>query len=105
MASVENIKTKDKFVVSTARNPYGVYETAVFNPANSPDDVLKAALSPLFVVNASTTKQAELNHINTAELFEQLNPEDLIRKYKIEGSIGAQLLMTREGEDFKGREK
>jgi hypothetical protein len=48
----------------------------------------------LFIVNSSTTQQAEQSHIRTAELFEQLDPKDMIRKYKKEGRIGAQLFMS-----------
>ncbi len=99
VAKVENIKTKEKFTVSTARNPYGIYETVVFRASNSFISVINAFTGKaLFIVNSPTLKQAEQNHIRTTELFEQLNPKDMIRKYKIEGRAGAQLLMSNEAE-------
>lgn len=99
-ALVENIKTKEKFAVSTLCNPCGVYETAVCRAPNLWIAVFKGFfLRFVFVVNSSTSQQAEQTHIRTAELFEQLNPKDLIKKYKIEGRIGMQLFVS--GEDRK----
>jgi len=100
IARVENIKTKERFSVSTARNPYGVYETAVFRAPNQLIATLNAFTGKaIFVVNSSTLQQAKQSHIRTAELFEQLNPKDMIRKYKIEGRKGAQLFITREDKE------
>lgn len=92
LARVKNIKTKEKFVISTARNQYGIYETVVFKASFLLMMMLKPFISkPLFAINSSTAKDAEKNHIRTAELFEQLDPKDMIRKYKTEGKVGAQL--------------
>ena len=94
-ALVENIKTKEKFAVSTIRNPYGVYETTVCRAPNLWIAGLKACFSRfVFLVNSSTLQEAEQSHVRTAELFEQLNPKELIRKYKIEGKVGLQLFVN-----------
>ncbi|MBU0693131.1 MAG: hypothetical protein KKC11_00450 [Candidatus Omnitrophica bacterium] len=96
-AMVENIGTKEKFVVSTIRNTYGVFETMVVKAPNLFIASLKAIFSRVvFVVNSSTLQEAQQSHIETAELFEQLNPEELIKKYKIEGRIGMQLFVSEE---------
>ena len=101
-AKVENIKTKENFVVSTARNPYGVYETAVFRATNFLTALTNAfTAKPVFLANSPTLQQAEQNHITTAELFEQLDPKDMIRQYEREGSVGTQLLMSRKENDGK----
>ena len=56
---------------------------------------LKFFLSrPIFVVNSSTPQETQQSHIRTAELFEQSNPKELIKKYKIEGRIGMQLFVS-----------
>lgn len=96
-AMVENIKTKEKFAVSTIYNPYGVYKTTVCRAPNLWIAGLKAFLSRfIFVVNAPTLQEVQQNHNRTAELFEQLNSKDLIRKYKTEGRIGMQLFVSDE---------
>ena len=95
VAMVENLETKEKFSVSTIRNPYGVFETVVVKAPNFFIAALKFFLSrSIFVVNSSTPQEAQQSHIRTAELFEQLNPKELIKKYKIEGRIGMQLFVS-----------
>ena len=99
IAKVENIKTREKFVVSTVRNPYGIYETAVKTSSSIIATLGFSASNTVFVVNSSTQEESQRNHIRTAELFEQLNPEDLIKKYKIEGEIGSQLFMSEDAKE------
>lgn len=95
VAKVENLKTKEKFLVSTIRNPYGVFETVGVKAPNFFITALKFFLSrPIFVVNSSTPQETQQSHIRTAELFEQSNPKELIKKYKIEGRIGMQLFVS-----------
>lgn len=95
VAKVENLKTNEKFSVSTIRNPYGVFETMVVKAPNSFIAALKFILSrAVFVVNSSTLQEAQQSHVRTAELFEQLNPKELIKKYRIEGRIGMQLFVS-----------
>jgi len=110
-AKVENIKTSEKFIVSTAINPSGIYETMVIRASDMEAYIINPfTIKPLFVVNSSTLQQAEQSHIRTAELFEQLDPEELIRKYKIVGTDGVgQFIMMSKHEynemmsEFKNR--
>jgi len=91
LARVKNIKTGEKFYISTAIDPYGVYETAVFKAPNVFIAIFKPFTSmSIFVVNSTTLEAAKKKHIRTAELFEQLNPKELIRQYEKVGSIGMQ---------------
>ncbi len=90
-AEVENIRTEESFRVTSSHAPYGAYETSVFRAADilsSTKDVF--AVKPLFIEYSSTLEQARKSHIKTAELFEQLSPEDIIRKHNIEGSAAVQ---------------
>ena len=80
-AKVKNKKTGGHFTVSTVKNPLGVYETAVFETNKSFFLNIMSGFKPLYVVNAPSFEEGQKNHIRTAELFEQLNPKDLIRKY------------------------
>jgi len=99
-AMVENLRTKEKFVVSTIRNPYGVYETTVCKAPNLFIAGLKACFSRfVFVINSPSLQEAKKAHVKTAELFEQLNPKDLIRKYKIEGRIGLQFFVSNDDKE------
>ena len=73
----------------------GVFETMVVKAPNSFIAALKFILSrAVFVVNSSTLQEAQQSHVRTAELFEQLNPKELIKKYRIEGRIGMQLFVS-----------
>lgn len=96
-AIVQNIKTKENFAVSTIRNLCDVYETTVVRAPNLWIAGLKAFLSKIvFIVNSSTLEQARQAHIRTAELFEQLNPKELIREYKTKGRVGLQFFVSEE---------
>ena len=62
VSKVLNERTKQKFVISTVLDPYGVWETAVFetNKIFTPLDLTK----PLLVMNTSNRSQAEEQHIS-----------------------------------------
>lgn len=107
-ANVENIRTKEKFLVSTAQNSLGVYETAVLRSGGL-GAMIKNILKPLYVVNSSSLSQAKQTHIQTAELFEQLDTKDLIRRYKLIGVGGSQQILSKveiktEGTDVETKE-
>ena len=97
VAWVENIKTKERFMVSTIKNPYGVYETMVVRAPNAFIASLKCFFFRfVFVINSPSLQEASNAHIRTAELFEQLNPRDLIKKYKTRGKVGMQFFVGEE---------
>ena len=86
-AKVENIKTGEKFIVSTALNSLGIYETMVIRASDMEAYMINPfTIKPLFLVNSSNLQQAEQSHIRTAELFEQFDPERLIKKYEMVGT-------------------
>lgn len=82
VSKVLNECTSQKFVISTARNPYGVWETAVFeaNERFLPLDLMKS----LLILNAPNRKQAEEQHIQAAIAFRTKEPSELIRQYELE---------------------
>ncbi|MEQ9716561.1 MAG: hypothetical protein ABGF52_13670 [Candidatus Asgardarchaeum sp.] len=82
VSRVLNERTKQKFVISTALNSYGVWETAVFetNETFTPLDLTK----PLLVVNASNRSQAKEQHKQAAALFRTKEPSMLAKHYHLE---------------------
>ena len=84
IAEVENIKTKEKFVVFTINFPDKAYSTVVVRASDR--EIALQNYSPekiIFALNSSTWEEAQQNHTLTAGHFEQLRPEAIIRKYKI----------------------
>lgn len=85
VSRVLNEQTNKKFVISTARNPYRVWETAVFE-ANEMF-LLVDLNKPLLVLNAGNRDQAEEQHIQAAIAFRTKEPSEVIRQYKLEGVL------------------
>ena len=84
IAEVENIKTKEKFVVVTLNLPEEAYATAVVKASNYENAIQNySPKNIIFALNSSTWQEAQSNHTRTAGHFEQLRPEAIIRKYKI----------------------
>ena len=49
----------------------------------------------VFGANSRTFEEAEKKHIQVVELFEQLDPKDLIREYKVKGEIDGTYLLDK----------
>ncbi len=97
LTKVVNIRTKDNFIVSTIQNPSGVYETAVFKVPNLFIlSLIARFIKPAFIVNSGNCEDAALKHTQVCQLFEQLDSNELIRKYKENGAIDNTKLFSRE---------
>ena len=96
VSKVLNEHTTQKFVISTARNPYGVWETAVFeaNEMFLPSDLT----NPLLVMNAPDREEVEELHIQAAIAFRTKEPSELIRQYELEDAIPLGQLLYSESE-------
>lgn len=100
LTKVVNIKTKNNFIVSTVQNPSGVYETAVFKAPNLFIlSIIANFIKPEFIVNSGNYEDAALKHTQICQLFEQLNPRELIRSYEENGTIGGIHLLSKEGKN------
>jgi len=100
VAKVVNKIDGKRYVISTARNPYGVWETAVFeaNEMFLPLDQNK----PLLVVNASRDEQAKEQHARTEAAFETEEPSELVRYYELEGALPFGQLLYSESQGNSG---
>jgi len=98
-----NERSGQKFVISTASNPHGVWETAVFeaNEMFLPLDLTK----PLLVLNASRREQAREQHTQVASAFETEKPSQMIRHYELEGVLPLGQLLYSESEGNVGADE
>jgi len=96
VSKVLNEHTTQKFVISTARNPYGVWETAIFgaNEMFFPFDLT----NPLLVMNAPNREETEEQHIQAAIAFQTKEPSELIRQYELEDALPLGQLLYSESE-------
>jgi hypothetical protein len=100
---VKNLATGKRYKVSTVRNPFGVWETAVFELGFLGIPKLH---DPALVLNAPTIEQARVQHRQCVDAFTHRQPAEVEREYLGVGSLGdGQLLVAEQDSPEGGRRK
>jgi hypothetical protein len=94
VSHVINKFTKCKFIISTARNPYNIWETCVFKKKLLiPIFFLPLMTKPVLILNATTWEMAEKLHHKAMSDFQNEEISKLAKTYRHAGSLpGGQLI-------------
>ena len=79
VARIRNKIDNKRYVVSTAKNPYGVFEIAVFE-ANFLY-FAKNLFKPILVLNSNNEGEAQILHQKISHLIETKDPQGLKQDY------------------------
>jgi hypothetical protein len=97
VARVVNAAEGGKYVVSTARNTYGVWETAVFEEDSLG---LPKLGSPLLVLNSRSKRRARAVHSRVTNVVASHPRQEWEKSYSIAGELpGFQMLLEEENDD------
>jgi hypothetical protein len=83
-STITNKHDGKKYNVSTTRNPYGVWETAVFGRGFLGFPRLT---NPLWIANATSEEEANASHDSIVEIVANLPRSDWERSYTLEGRL------------------
>lgn len=100
LSRVVNKFTKREFIISTIRNPYGVWETCIFKKKFLiPTFMLALITKPIVILNAPTRETAEILHYKAMSDFQNEDISKLAKTYRYAGSLSGSQRIYSESDD------